>query len=824
MDTHSIRVTLKVSIRAFVLTIALLSMTVVVRADTLPMNIVGLWQAEVVYIPDEASISFGQMIAIDADDRVFIAFTNVKTGDLILARQEGNEWRYETVDNTMDAGFDIDLAIDSNGRPHIAYRDDTNEDLKYAYWDGAAWHKQTVDMTGDVGNDLSIALDSDNDPHISYFAYNDARLKYAWRDGNTWNNEVVIDTGDIGRYTSIAIDSNDDPHISFRDHTNGDLEYAHKSNGNWDFDTVEWQGDVGRHTSIALDAGDIPHIAYLDSSDDTVHYAKWDDSAGDWTVEEVVGPAATPTLVLDKDGVPHIATGGRYLNRQTNSWRLLIFERGADYPYTTLALDSTGRPHVSGIEFPDSQLSLVYRHVTQERKWLLNTLDKPDGHSTGQGTSIAVGQDGVKHISYIDSVTEELRYIYSTNNPVPSTVDVNVSSFSQGPSLDVDAAGVVHISYMNVEGSVRYARLHNGTKQLMIIDDPAEDSKEYFSASSLKVDAVGRPHVVYKETQQGQLRYAVLRDGQWKIEPIDTAGLKVSDFSFDLDGAGRPHIVYQEYDDNFLFYTYFDGTAWQTEPVGNGIRGNNPSLVLDKAWRTHIAYFDRKDRLDNGDLRYGYRESGDWVFETVDSGPFMGIVMTLDGADRPHIAYANSLFDYLMYASRNDVLWRTEVVDDGYYTRPESATLGRTGEHISIAIDPSYILHITYHASEYGSLQYAYIPYDTGWISVTKNITGEGYPAGSAFTICLSGGPVGMAEDCKRIIGNNGTAEWKVISGAGYVISEQDAGSNWDEPPNQTGLSVTTGAVTEVTITNIYTPDIEDTRQVYLPISIDSRP
>lgn len=99
-----------------------------------------------------------------------------------------------------------------------------------------------------------------------------------------------------------------------------------------------------------------------------------------------------------------------------------------------------------------------------------------------------------------------------------------------------------------------------------------------------------------------------------------------------------------------------------------------------------------------------------------------------------------------------------------------------------------------------------YSPALPGSLMVTKAISGTGYPADPQFEICLGGGPDNLAADCRTVTGDGGQYEWTNLTpGAGYVVSESDAGPDWDEPGNQT-VSVPKGGQQTVTVTNAWDP------------------
>jgi len=198
------------------------------------------------------------------------------------------------------------------------------------------WHIETVDSTGNVGYDTSLALDASDNPHISYFDITHRDLKYTHFDGTClgqaqgWQIETVDSSGEVGWYTSLALDANDHPHISYYDWTNEDLKYAHFDGTSWLTETVDSAGSVGGSTSLALDASDHPHISYFDYDNFDLKYAHLDSSglgqAQGWQIETVDGRACLVNVGL----------------------------------YTSLALDASGRPHISYHDLDNGALKYAW--------------------------------------------------------------------------------------------------------------------------------------------------------------------------------------------------------------------------------------------------------------------------------------------------------------------------------------------------------------------------------------------------------------------------------------------------------------------------------
>lgn len=336
------------------------------------------------------------------------------------ASPAGN-WQTEKVDGGR-VGWNTSLELDADGRPRVSYFDYGNSDLKYALWDGDAWQAETVDSDGQVGRDTSLALDGDGRPHISYYDLTNSHLKYARWDGAVWQAETVDDDGMVGEYSSLALDAGGRPHIAYFDYGNGSLKYTRWDGAVWLTET--FAEDAWDPPSLAV-AGDEPHISYAQYGN--LIYIHHDGSQ--WQMETVVDDATAgwiTSLALDSSGRPHIAyldtfnDDLKYARWDGDEWVTeTVTHHGATslVDYLSLALAPDGSPRIAYAEQSLAAHTILKFARRDGATWTVETVD--DGAlggatvDTGYFPSLAIDGDGGAHISYnrrIDIDTEELMY------------------------------------------------------------------------------------------------------------------------------------------------------------------------------------------------------------------------------------------------------------------------------------------------------------------------------------------------------------------------------------------------------------------------------
>jgi hypothetical protein len=341
-------------------------------------------------------------------------------------------WELQTVEpvGTAKSGLPFgdpaqatSLALDPQGQPGISFfRTDATVDrqLRFVHLTNCQWVGENVEK---FGIDSSLAFDSTGQPHISFLSGNKVSLRYAQRVGATWNVVTVESQGAggaTGYRSSLALDSSDHPHISYLlKFTTGDvftydLRYAVFDGSGWTLATVDSEGTTGWDTSLALTAAGEPRISYHTDLPDMVRVAT--ESGGTWGLESIAEGGKPSSLKLDSNGRPRLAFNGtpgssaRFASFDGASWNVgTIDTQGflqGRRPFVSLALDSTGAPHVAYVDYINQ--ALKYASRSADGTWTIAIIDQ--GGDIGDFCSLQIDRQNGAHISYLDLTRGLLKY------------------------------------------------------------------------------------------------------------------------------------------------------------------------------------------------------------------------------------------------------------------------------------------------------------------------------------------------------------------------------------------------------------------------------
>jgi hypothetical protein len=266
-----------------------------------------------------------------------------------------------------------------------------------------------------------------------------------------------------------------------------------------------------------------------------------------------------------------------------------------------MVLDSSNNPHISYYDSKFSDLKNTHYvgaggNCGPGNAWTCSVVDAVEA---GPYSSIALDNTGKPRIAYYKNSSDDLNVAFWTGSTwVMRIVD---SSGNQGlfPSLVIDSSNYAHVSYYDATNKrLKYAvGTPDGSSWDLMIADLYGETGQY---SSLALDSAGRPHIAYYADDGDNLKYTIL-DGSWQdtvIDSVDAVGLYPS---IALDSAGRPYISYYDVTRRSLKFAYWTGSNWNIQVADAlGDVGLYSSLVINASDLPMISYYD----ATNGDLKF----------------------------------------------------------------------------------------------------------------------------------------------------------------------------------------------------------------------------
>lgn len=307
-------------------------------------------------------------------------------------------------------------------------------------------------------------------------------------------------------------------------------------------------------------------------------------------------------------------------------------------------------------------LVLATSASAQEWTWTTSQID-----IQGTDSWLAVDQYGNVHVSYRIAEGGKLRYAYlpaGGSHWFNMTLDSMLGDFLTGISLD--PKGNPYVCY--TPGVLKLASFDGKRWRIQQVD-PGSGLVGFYC--SVRFGKDGNPQLSWYVDGMFKLRYAVLENGIWIAQNVDTQDMPGKINSMAVDANGNPQLSYIGLYGTRLKYAKFNGSNWirttleapaQGISRSHGDTGMGNSIVVDREGNPMISYFDTSS------LKYAHLVDGKWQFQVIDTfdrldkwawRSFRSIIV-LDEQGRPHIGYQSPLG--LKHAWWDGQKWNTQVI------------------------------------------------------------------------------------------------------------------------------------------------------------------
>lgn len=302
---------------------------------------------------------------------------------------------------------------------------------------------------------------------------------------------------------------------------------------------MEWQRGVveavhgGQFSSIRVDKYGNAHVSTFSPESESLWYGFWDHALNKWFGTRVDRSSGFCSLALDSHQHPHISyiefgTGRlKYAFWDGNQWRkepLMIQAKLISYN-TSIVLDREDRPVISLYEEYGLGLEKTFLRLVSwnGQYWELRTVDTDEG--SGKFNSVGLSSTGTPMIAYgnVKYENASLRFAYWTGSSWK--VEILEGEGRPGTSmysvtLLVDRSDVPHIAYTDVANRlIKYAVKRDGKWRLQVVD--AISRMAYPDRNGLALDDDGTTYISYYDAGPGLLKVAYQDGGKWINEVVD---------------------------------------------------------------------------------------------------------------------------------------------------------------------------------------------------------------------------------------------------------------------------------------------------------------
>lgn len=520
------------------------------------------WQLQTV----ETGLVYDSTLVLDSSGSPHLSYAFREAFDTYVLKYavwDGATWQTDILDGEVDntGVFVISFALDATDNPHIGYvLDDFAGDdlLKYTYWNGATWQSQIITSVDSDYKIVDVSLDVDTavNPHLVYYLSDPPAgghwIQHSYWDGVSWQTET-LDGGDAtttfrDQLVAMALDTADNLHTAYYAPGYEDLRYVTWAT-NWQIRTLPETGTV-ETPAIAVNNA-VPAIGYYKPDSGQVKLATWDEP---WVLNPVdfVSAPVNDLAVAAGPQYEHIsyydADNQRLLYSYWNgvAWTTEVVDEAGNvgrYNDLMLAGNVDGSPWIAYWDDTALRIKLA-RPVINSVLWDIFPNNAGPALNSNSGPLALAVLPGGMGVGYYDGVSGDLRLAHWTGATATWTderVDGLSADVGRLNALQTDwTEGISVVAYYDeTNDAIRFAYKTTTGWQIQTAVSSAGGVTSL--ALELGLNSRHRARIAYT-TGSGALNVAVLRNGLWQIEVVESGGTALNDISLARDT--RLHLAY----------------------------------------------------------------------------------------------------------------------------------------------------------------------------------------------------------------------------------------------------------------------------------------
>lgn len=377
----------------------------------------------------------------------------------------------------------------------------------------------------------------------------------------------------------------------------------------------------------------------------------------------------------DGDGYASLACGGDDCDDLDASvypgpvrdhvWRSVDIEHDLPAQFSVpIALAPTGEIHAAYVSRTGPHHSRRVRHASlpaSGREWRVDSMFPDSDHEDHAEPSIAIDTTGMLHVAFVRRPegaagtfpTGELTYARQREGEWTfEVVDRNGDAGAWAPAIAVDAAGIVHVSYVfhgpggeREDDEVRHATNASGAWVTEIVHAGAA----FGTIGSLALDSTGAAHLCDTFVASGGIDdtvgYATNADGAWSVETVILAPCCSASLALDQDD--RPWITMATSQAGSAIAERLGPSNWLPITIELGGLAKDAASIRGGDPRRQLLFTAYQDDDRPAALRYAVSDGTWWRVEPVSQVPGVIRAMSgvLDATGQLHVVYIGSNAD-----------------------------------------------------------------------------------------------------------------------------------------------------------------------------------